>query len=233
MLNKLKISWTATSITMGFTIYASIATAMMAPSVREAMPLLLYYLILLIHTYFSLRTFLTIGPRDPNAERVISISFTIMLYLLAIMLLAGKTAHVATWIALSVLMLSIYLGVCAFRKKERRTAHVQQLFETILGGLYLLLPILFKRPEYFAAAAALLFVVATVKYLLLVATSRYGKILWRKIVVDAAGASAAILALVGFSTIGYQPTAVLWVASFAIGSAYLFFVRPLYDLPKS
>ncbi|MFA5714476.1 MAG: hypothetical protein WC998_01885 [Candidatus Paceibacterota bacterium] len=136
-----------------------------------AVPLILFYVILIINSFFSIEFFSKITP-DNNEQKVIDLS-----------------------------MVAIYLILILNLGNEFR---------------YLL-------------SSAVLFVVATLKYVLLLGTVDI-KILKRKIIIDLFGGIACILALVG-SLAGYgEVTNWIWALVFLFANVYLLVIKPMYRL---
>lgn len=107
---------------------------------------------------------------------------------------------------------------------------LQQFLDLLLGLLYVMLPVNANEPRQFVLLAALLFGVAVLKYALLMRAVGYSKLLERKIVVDAMGNMAALLALaamlVGFSRLGLWS----WAIVFSLANIWILWLKPLYRM---
>ena len=138
----------------------------------ETLPLTLFYIILLINTFFSIEFFARITPKRRSDQYIIDFLMGII-YLILILNLGNE-------------------------------------------GMYLLL-------------ATILFIVATLKYALLLEVVAL-KTLKKKIIIDLLGGIACALALAGF-LLGYgEVTNWLWVLVFLFANIYLLAIKPMYKL---
>ena len=78
--------------------------------------------------------------------------------------------------------------------------------------------------------ATLLFIVATLKYVLLTRLAGYSKLLYMKIRIDALGILFCFLAVIG-TVLGYgQQTSVIWSVVFVLANFYVLWWKPHYRL---
>ena len=107
----------------------------------------------------------------------------------------------------------------------------QRLLDWTLGTLMVLLALTLDNASKFTFLAALLFAVATYKYVRLKSLIGQRRLLRRKIVIDSWGLLACALAYSGIFWGNAFFTTWLWAISFVLANVYLFFFRPLYKLP--
>jgi hypothetical protein len=137
-----------------------------------ALPLILFYVILLINTFFSIEFFSKISSSDKCEQKIVDFS-----------------------------MGAIYLGLILSLGNET---------------MYLLF-------------SAILFVVASMKYALLLKIVDIN-ILRKKLIIDILGGIVCILALAG-SLLGYgEITNWIWAILFLFANIYLLIIKPMYRL---
>jgi hypothetical protein len=138
---------------------------------QETVPLILFYVILIINSFFSIEFFSKITP-DNNEQKIIDLSI-VAIYLILILNLGNELRYLLSSVAL--------------------------------------------------------FVVATIKYVLLLETVDI-KIVKRKIIIDLFGGIACILALAG-SLAGYgEVTNWIWALLFLFANIYFLIIKPMYRL---
>ncbi|KKT42140.1 MAG: hypothetical protein UW30_C0002G0051 [Candidatus Giovannonibacteria bacterium GW2011_GWA2_44_13b] len=159
--------------TVAFAVFGILGWLTKVTDPLSSAPLLLYYLLLLVNTYFSIRFFAVITPVEKISQ------------------------HTA----------DILLGLCI-----------------------LLMSMNLNNALWFFMWATLLFMLATVKYALLLGAIPHPRLLKRKILVDLSGIVASAFALLG-ALFGY-PSASAWVYTFLylLANIYLMIVNPLYRL---
>jgi len=109
---------------------------------------------------------------------------------------------------------------------------LQKIIDTILVAFYLSLTFSMNDEVRFFLLASGLFLLASVKYVLLLKHTSYTKILWRKIRIDLVGAVSCAAALVG-TLLGYSlESAWIFVIGFGILSVYLLLTDPAYHSSK-
>jgi hypothetical protein len=134
------------------------------------LPLILFYVILIINSYFSIEFFSKITPNDRYEQKIVDFSM-VVIYLALILNLGNQLAY---------LLISVAL-----------------------------------------------FVVATLKYSLLLEIVKV-KTLKRKIIIDLFGGIACTLALAG-SLAGYgEITNWIWAIAFLFANIYLLIINPMY-----
>lgn len=106
----------------------------------------------------------------------------------------------------------------------------QEIIDAVLFGLYLLLAYSMRDTAAFFFSALLLFVVAILKYVLLLEHGIHLDILRRKIRINILGACACCAALYGIF-LGH-PLESAWVIAlvFGVANVYLLAIRPMYRL---
>lgn len=104
----------------------------------------------------------------------------------------------------------------------------QQLMNTLLLVIYILLATKFDEPLTFVILIALLFSMATVKYILLAWVIQEKLVLQKKILVDAFGTIVSILVVLGVAG-GYEILAIfIGGAIFLIADIYVITVKSIY-----
>ena len=106
----------------------------------------------------------------------------------------------------------------------------QTLIDGVLVLAYLALAFSMGEPVYFAFAAFALFALATFKYVLMRGRTSYETIVERKTGIDALGALACAVLVLGMF-LGYPLEATwLFAIGFTLANIYLLFIRPMYRL---
>ena len=106
----------------------------------------------------------------------------------------------------------------------------QLLVDAVLIVAYLALAFSMGEPTYFAFTTFALFGLATVKYVLMRGCTSHGALVERKISLDALGALACALLILGM-LLGYALEATWFFAvGFTLANVYLLLVRPMYRL---
>jgi hypothetical protein len=142
---------------------------------KDVIPFLVFYILLVINTFFSIRCFASITPADARAQKII---------------------------------------------------------DFVLVLCYFALAVTINVPILFTFFAFVLFFVAVIKYVSLLFYTSHKKLVWRKIVVDVLGALVCLGAFWGVFADHERVASWLWVGMFLVGNAYIFFVEPLYVVPK-
>lgn len=98
---------------------------------------------------------------------------------------------------------------------------------------YILMALNLDNPLRFTVWAAVLFFIAVLKYAaLLPLLTNYLTLLKYKIIIDSLGTLSCVLALGGV-IFGYPLVTIwLWTVVFVIANIFIFFIKPLYKLPK-
>lgn len=107
----------------------------------------------------------------------------------------------------------------------------QKIVDSILFLVYIALAFSMDNEIVFLIIVTSLFLVASLKYVLLLKHTAYRKVLSRKIRLNLIGATACGAAIVG-SLLGHTLESA-WVLSvvFGLANVYLLFIRPMYRLP--
>lgn len=162
-------------VTIGFTLALLGALAQGINDWGLSLPLIVFYVVLLINTFFSIRCFARITPE-------------------------GQI--------------------------------VQDIVDVFLVILYLFLAFSMNDALLFIFFSLLLFIMATIKYILLLGQTHHTALVKRKVFVDALGTLACGVML-GALLYGYSTGALwVWSVAFVLANIYLFFVKPLYTIPK-
>jgi hypothetical protein len=171
-LNAAKKAW-AVTIFMGFCGAASLWFNVQ--DWKNATPLIIFYAVIAINTFFSVRCFSSIIPPDNKLQWAIDIC----------------------------LLLS-----------------------------YILMALNMDNPLMFAFWAAILFSIAVLKYAALLSLTNYFTLLKYKVIIDSLGTLSCVLALGGI-IFGYTLLAIwIWTIAFILANGFIFFIKPLYELPK-
>lgn len=130
------------------------------------------------------------------------------------------------------ILVNTHFSVSFFLSIIPQRGGLQKLINTALLLIYPGLAITFDKPLNFTLIAALLFTLATIKYILLAEESPFRKILWKKVLIETMGILACILTIFGI-LIGYSILATsLWTFCFLVANIYLLSIRPLYKLEE-
>lgn len=136
------------------------------------------------------------------------------------------------YIFLVLLLVHTYHAVHCFKTvapKQQRMAHV---IDAILVLLYLALPMSLWYGSFFYLIATLLFAVASLKYALLFGQTSAGALVRKKLIVDIIGILGCLIAFIG-DALGFWPvTDWIFAIGFAAVTIYLFYIDPLYVLPR-
>lgn len=159
--------------TAGLVLWTMVVLAVSPPAWPRAWPLVVFHLILLLNTYFSIRTFVSLTPRGDWRQ------------------------HGA---------------------------------DVLLASCFLLLPTAFNRPLIFMLLCVVLFILATLKYVLLAPRVGWSRLLYRKIQIDIVGAAGCFAGVIGM-LLGYIfLTSLVAVAVFSAANVYVLWVNPIYNL---
>ena len=142
---------------------------------KSALPLIIFYIVIVTNTFFSVRCFSSIIPPENKLQWTIDAS---------------------------------------------------------LAVAYILMAFNMNNPLRFVFWAAVLFSIAALKYATLLPLKNYLEILKYKIIIDSMGTLSCVLALGGI-IFGHSALAIwTWTIIFSLANIFIFFVKPLYKLPK-
>jgi hypothetical protein len=128
----------------------------------------------------------------------------------------------------ALLLINTFFSIRCFAAITPQNNMLQNILDSIIGGIYLAIPFAFHSPLLFVSGTALLFTVATLKYIFLQQLLGGTRLLRRKLVADAGGAVLCLAALGGI-WLGYTALATaLWVGIFFCANIYLLIIAPLY-----
>lgn len=137
---------------------------------------------------------------------------------------------VSTPLALNyaILLVNTYCSVRCFGAITPPGLEDQRVIDGVLVAIYLALAASLADTVHFAATAAVLFAVATLKYAALMGRIGAIELLARKVRIDTVGTLAAVLALV--AALGGHAGAAAWflLATNVVGNVYVLRWRPLY-----
>jgi len=160
-------------VAIGFTLWGLYFAAAQTGQWRQFWPLTVFYVALILNSFFSVRAFASITPKR-------------------------------------------HLG--------------QQFFDILLGLCLALMPLNFSSPLNFILLAAILFIIATLKYIFLIPIIGFSQLLYKKIRIDCLGILLCFLALAGV-LLGYAKlSSILWTLFFLAANAHILWLRPLYRL---
>ena len=133
------------------------------------------------------------------------------------------------FIIYAVLVVNTYFSIRFWSALQPQDSR-QLLIDAVLVAAYLTLAFSMGEPTHFPLALAALFVLATFKYVLMRGRILYEAVVERKIRIDALGALACAVLIVG-AFLGYAfEAAWLFALGFALANVYLLFIRPMYRL---
>jgi len=188
--------------TIGFALIAACYIFFYASWNKELVPLLIFYGVLIANTFFSIRCFASITPSKNVPQQLLDWTLG-----------------------------ALFFSIRCFASITPSKNVPQQLLDWTLGALMVLLALTLDNASKFTFLAALLFAVATYKYVRLKSLIGQRRLLRRKIVIDSWGLLACALAYSGIFWGNAFFTTWLWAISFVLANVYLFFFRPLYKLP--
>jgi hypothetical protein len=126
------------------------------------------------------------------------------------------------------LLLNTFFSVQYFARITPKGDPAQWCVDTVLMLLLIALPFFLGSPVRFVALVTLLFVAATLKYVLLLGTVSDRALLRRKIRIDALGTVLCVLTLAGVLA-GYPLVALwCWAAVFVAANVHVLLILPLY-----
>lgn len=106
----------------------------------------------------------------------------------------------------------------------------QFLIDAVLIAAYLALAFSMGEPTYFAFAAFALFALATFKYVLMRGRTSYEAVVERKIRIDALGALACVILIIGMLLGVALEATWLFTIGFTLANVYLLLIKPMYRL---
>ena len=128
------------------------------------------------------------------------------------------------------LLTNTYFSVRSFASITPKEHLGQQLIDAALAACMFLMVLNFNSVLNFTTLATLLFIVATLKYVLLTRLAGYSKLLYMKIRIDTLGILFCFLAVLGtLSGYGSQ-TSIIWSVVFVLANFYVLWWKPHYRL---
>jgi hypothetical protein len=140
----------------------------------------------------------------------------------------GNEVNVQLSIFYIVLAINTFFSIELFASIVSPRSRIQKIMDAILLVLIIGLAFTLNNPLLFIFLDLIMFLVATVKYTLMLGVVDHPKLLKRKIIIDLSGALLAGLALVGI-LYGYQSYSV-WILTsiFLLANIFFLFVWPMY-----
>ncbi|MBC7836972.1 hypothetical protein H7X87_04350 [Acetobacteraceae bacterium] len=129
-----------------------------------------------------------------------------------------------------VLTINSYFSIRLFSAITPPDDKVQQFIDAILFGIYIFLACAFAVLDLFFLGVLFLFIIAPLKYALLLGKIPHLKLLKKKIIIDLLGTLMAVAVVVG-SLAGYS-TESAWALAiiFAIANIYFLLINPMYKI---
>jgi hypothetical protein len=148
--------------------------------------------------------------------------------------IAGALSTVQDWQGASpllgfhaLLLIHSYFSIERFSGIAPRQTVLQIVTDCVLVALYFYLPFQFANPTRYLEAIIVLFLVAIVKYALILATPGYARLLTRKMFIDLLAALACGLALAGIRA-GVPHVLGCWLCVFLFSHIYILGVGRFY-----
>lgn len=131
-----------------------------------------------------------------------------------------------------VLAINTFFSIELFASIVSPRSRIQQMMDAILLVLIIGLAFTLQNPILFIFIDLVMFIMATIKYTLILNVVDHPKLLKRKIIIDLSGALLAGLALIGI-LYGYQVYSI-WILTsvFLCANIILLFVWPMYRLDR-
>jgi hypothetical protein len=131
-----------------------------------------------------------------------------------------------------VLAINTYFSIELFASIVSPRSRIQQFMDAVLLLLIVGLAFTLQNPIIFIFIDLLMFIVATIKYTLILGEVDHPKLLKRKIIIDLLGALLAGAVLIGI-LYGYQAYSI-WILTsvFLCANIILLFVWPMYRLDR-
>jgi len=131
----------------------------------------------------------------------------------------------------ALLLLNTYYSIAFFSQLIPTHLQSQRIIDGALSVCYILLPFFFDQSVVYIQLMAVLFILAALKYAVVIDATSYNSVFIKKILIDGIGALAWMfclgLALSSFPNRGIVAAIVI----FSIGNAVVLFIRPKYRLP--
>lgn len=167
-----------------------------------------------------------------SAERLAMI-VTAGLTIATIVILSQITIHQWSLSAIlivfhAILLLNTYFSIRCFSSIPESSSRPQTMVNTMLVLLYLLLAAELGSALRYMIVLIAMFVVASVKYAMLLSAKNYSQLLKRKIRLDLLCASACVLTLGGVMAGDVKTSLLIWLGIFIAGNIDVLFFRKLY-----
>lgn len=130
----------------------------------------------------------------------------------------------------ALLIFNTYFSVKTFASITPHENLLQHAIDMLLGLCLFVIPFQFNSPLHFALWMTLLFIVAALKYILLIPIAGYSRLLYIKIRIDSLGVLMCFLGLWGILSGYAYISTVIWVAIFFLANLYVLWLKPHYGL---
>lgn len=128
------------------------------------------------------------------------------------------------------LLTNTYFSVRSFASITPKKHLGQQLIDAALAACMFFMVLSFNSILNFTILATLLFIIATLKYVLLTNLAGYSKLLYMKIRIDTLGALFCFIAVLG-TLFGYgSQVSIIWAIVFVLANFYVLWLEPHYRL---
>jgi hypothetical protein len=165
-------------------------------------------------------------------ERIVT-GFFVLFFLVGLWLIRDQVPQNLLVIVFhGILLINTFFSIECFGKMTPPGLRSQRVIDGLLVLLYAVLPLTFALPSLYILLVVLLFLVASLKYTLLLGVVSDIKLLRRKISIDLGGALWNFFIFI-IGGIGLLPVDLLlwiWVIVFALLNVYLLKIKPMYCL---
>lgn len=165
-------------------------------------------------------------------EKIV-VGFFTLFFFIGLWLVRAQLADSAQVILFhAVLLVNTYFSIKCFGIITPSRLRHQQAIDTMLVLLYMVLPFAFAIPSVYVLLVMLLFLVASMKYTLLLGIIPDIKLLRRKIAIDLGAVfwNFFIFIFGGMGFISVDLLLWIWVGFFIVANIYLLKLKPMYCL---
>lgn len=148
-------------------------------------------------------------------------------------ILVGDLIPVSVLVFMALLLLNTFFSIQCFSVVHPAITIRQKIVDGILIILYAVLIVVESNIVWFLYALLLLFIVATIKYVIGISDSPYRALLERKITINLVGSVAVIVTIMTSSFVGAEASMNVWTVLYAIVNIDLLWCRPLYRIPST
>lgn len=126
------------------------------------------------------------------------------------------------------IIVNTYYSIRCFSDVPGSQTAMQFFVDTLLVLTYIWLALCFGDPEQYLLVTIILFLIAAIKYALLLADNHFTARLRRKIILDCLCGVACTLALAGVMTGNAAVSLAVWLFAFLCGNIYVLMFSDLY-----